>query len=173
VEVASDVGRGTTFKVFLPLAHEGAAAAPAPAAPPRAAGGSETLLLVEDEEPVRALARRTLQDHGYAVLEAGDGLAALAVCQSHPGPIDLVVTDVVMPILSGPEFVERLASQRPGTKVLYISGYTDSAVVRHGMADDANFVQKAFTPDDLALAVRAALDGPAAQAPAAAAVAAP
>ena len=114
---------------------------------------------MEDEEAVRQLARRTLQSQGYNVLEAGDGVAALKLCQRHLPSIDIVVTDVVMPHLSGVDLVQRLKAVRPHLKVLYMSGYTDSTVVRHGMEEtEVNYLQKPFTPDVLRRKVRELLD---------------
>jgi two-component system cell cycle sensor histidine kinase/response regulator CckA len=121
--------------------------------------GRETILLVEDEEMLRHLARLVLRGHGYTVLEAGHGAEALSLCQSHDGVIDLLVTDVVMPVLGGRELADRLAVLRPDTKVLYVSGYTDDAVVRNGIvAEQVRFLPKPFTPSTLAAAVRAVLD---------------
>ncbi len=159
IEAASEPGRGSTFRVYLPLTHE-LDRSPAPRAAPTApAEGTETVLLVEDEEAVRQLARRTLQSQGYNVLEAGDGVAALTVCQRHLRSIDLVVTDVVMPELGGVDLVQRLRTVRPQLKVLYMSGYTDSTVLRHGIVEsEANYLQKPFTPDLLTRKVRELLD---------------
>ncbi|HVS36566.1 MAG TPA: ATP-binding protein, partial [Gemmataceae bacterium] len=159
VEVESEPGRGSTFRVYLPLTYGPAEAAPAPAAPAVPTGGKETQLLVEDEESVRQLARRTLQAKGYHVLEAGDGLAALTICQRHLRSIDLVVTDVVMPELGGVDLVQRLRTVRPHLKVLYMSGYNDSTLLRHGIEEsEANYLEKPFTPDVLTRKVRDLLD---------------
>ncbi|MDB5309034.1 MAG: domain S-box protein [Gemmataceae bacterium] len=158
VGVYSEPGRGATFKVYLPVADGPGELAPA-GPPPPPARGSETILLVEDEDGVRSLARTVLGEYGYAVLEAADGREAIGIADRHPGPIDLLVTDVVMPGLSGPEVAARVAARRPGVGVLYISGYTDDAVVRHGVLEaEVAFVQKPFRPDDLARRVRAVLD---------------
>jgi CheY-like chemotaxis protein len=114
---------------------------------------------VEDEQAVRALTRHGLQRAGYTVLEAADGAAALAVSDAHPGPIHLLVADVVMPEVGGPELARRLAERRPGLKVLFVSGYAGDAVVRHGLvAPGADFLQKPFTLEMLARKVREVLD---------------
>ena len=117
------------------------------------------MLLVEDEESVRHLACRALQAKGYNVLEAGDGVAALTVCQRHLRSIDLVLTDVVMPQLGGVELVQRLRTVRPQLKVLYMSGYNDSTLMRHGIEEsESNYLPKPFTPDVLTRKVRDLLD---------------
>jgi CheY-like chemotaxis protein/anti-sigma regulatory factor (Ser/Thr protein kinase) len=162
ITVESAPGTGTTFRIYLPL-HD------APAAEPSVQlianeerGGSETILLVEDEDSVRAVARESLRRHGYAVLEATNAEAALAVSGDFEGEIELLLTDVVMPGLSGRALADRLASARPGTKVLYMSGYTDAAIVQHGVLEPGlNYLQKPFTPDILAHKVRQVLDQPA------------
>ena len=155
----SEPGRGTTFKIYLPRVDqppEQLAAAPAPRAAPR---GSETVLLVEDDEAVRALARKMLAAHGYTVLAAASGAEALKLAADHTGPIHLLVTDVVLPGMSGRELATRFQSVRPGLKVLYTSGYTDDAVVHHGVLDPGiAFLQKPFTSGTLARKVRETLD---------------
>ncbi len=159
VGVYSEVGRGTTFKVYLPRLAQRAPpekARPEQAAMPR---GSETVLLVEDEDGVRALSRHVLQSSGYIVLEAHDGLEAIRVAEQHKGRIDLLLTDVVMPRMSGREVAERLAGMHAGMKVLFLSGYTDDAVVRHGILEaEVAFLQKPFSPGSLAAKVREVLD---------------
>ncbi len=108
--------------------------------------GVETILLVEDEDTVRDLTRDILEAHGYTVLEARHGAEALRISEQHSGAIDLMLTDVVMPEMGGREVAERLAVRRPETKVLYMSGYTDSAVVHHGVLDASTaFLQKPFS----------------------------
>jgi len=158
IGVESKPGR-TVFTVHLPRA-EGAAMPSATAAPdPLALGGNETILLVDDEDVVRGLVRRVLAERGYTVLEARNGSEALSVAERANGSIDLVVTDVVMPHLGGPEMVERLVQVRPDLKVLFISGYTGQATSFYGIEPSRAFLQKPFTPQALAEAVRSALDG--------------
>jgi CheY-like chemotaxis protein len=157
VGVYSEVGVGTTFKVYLPRVDPAGGAARPPSqfrSPPR---GTETVLVVEDEDAVRALTRHVLQQSGYTVVEAADGGAGVRAAEGRV--IDLLVTDVVMPGLGGRELAERLRASRPELRVLYLSGYTDDAVVRHGVLHDrANFLQKPFTPASLAQKVRDVLD---------------
>jgi PAS domain S-box-containing protein len=166
IHVESEPGRGASFLVLFPRVAadaEAAAAAPAPpasAGEPTAARG-ETLLLVEDARRVRAVLREILEMHGYRVLEARNGPEALRVSAAHPGAIDLLVTDVVMPHMSGAELAQRLTALRPSLRVLYVSGYADDATVRHGAAGAGRaFLAKPFTPDALAGLVRRLLDAP-------------
>jgi CheY-like chemotaxis protein len=160
VWVYSEPGRGTTVKVYLPrVAGEAAAAPLAAPSPAEVRGGDETVLLVEDATPVRTMARRGLEGRGYLVLDASDGPAALELSARHAGRIDLLVTDVVMPGMSGRELAERLAPHRPSMKVLYTSGYTDDTMVRQGvLTAGVAFLQKPFVPDTLARKVREVLD---------------
>ncbi|MBI3029825.1 MAG: GAF domain-containing protein, partial [Candidatus Rokubacteria bacterium] len=154
----SEPGRGTTFKVYLPRVDEPLESPDLAAAAPAPQGGEETVLLVEDEEELRGVAREILEMHGYTVLEAGHPDEAVRIAERHAGPIHLLVTDVVMPKMSGRDLVQCLAPLRPGTKVLYISGYTDDAIVHHGVLDPGTaFLEKPFNPDDLARKVREAL----------------
>ena len=154
----SEVGRGTTFKVYLPRVD----ALAAQVAAPREAGtltGSETVLLAEDDPMLRPLAKTLLQKLGYTVLEAENADQAVALAAAHPAPIHLLVADVVMPGASGRELARRLAASRPDMKVLYVSGYTDDAIVHHGMLEPGlSFLQKPFTPAALARKVRDVLD---------------
>jgi DNA-binding NtrC family response regulator len=122
--------------------------------------GSETILLIEDEASVRSLVRGVLEGRGYTVLEASRAEEAMIFCQQHAGPIDLLLTDVVMPQTSGPALAEKLKALRPTMKVLYMSGYTDHAVFRNGaLQGGMSFIQKPFTPQGLAQKVRRILDG--------------
>jgi DNA-binding response OmpR family regulator len=119
------------------------------------------VLIVEDEEGVRSLVRQTLREKGYHVLEACNGEEGLAVCERHPGPIHLLLTDAVMPRLSGGVLAARVRRLRPQTKVLFMSGFTDSALVRHGVATgEVDCLLKPFTPEALAESVRRVLDEP-------------
>jgi len=153
VWVYSEPGRGTSFKIYLPKIEE-QSFEPAKDRRPSPDGvvrGSETVLLVEDEEGVRQLAREYLESSGYTVIEAEDGHTAMELANMHTGPIHLLMTDVVMPGISGRELAERVEQMRPGIKVLYMSGYTDQAVVHQGiLEDDAVLLQKPFTLATLA-----------------------
>jgi two-component system cell cycle sensor histidine kinase/response regulator CckA len=163
VWVYSEVGRGTTFKIYLPRVED-EADQPEPAAGPVAtrAEASETLLLVEDEASVRELLRELLETAGYSVLEASGPAEALQIVQSRPQPIQLLITDVVMPEMTGPELARRLAEMRPGLRILFLSGYTEGVVADKGLlGDGAHFLQKPFTGDALEAKVREVLDGPA------------
>jgi len=162
IGVASELGVGTTFKIYLPTAVEGEASAGAsPAIERRTLRGSETILLVEDETLVRGLVQTILTRFGYRVLAAQSGGDALLLCEQHPATIDLLLTDVVMPRMSGPQLASRLLPVRPHMKVLYMSGYTNDAVVLHGIVDATiAFIQKPITPDALARKVREALRPP-------------
>jgi len=160
----SEPARGATFKVYLPRADDMVAAEATPAAAAGPARGSETVLLIEDEQVVRVLARKVLAQHGYTVLEAAGAEEALALVAQHFGSIHLILTDVVMPGMSGRELARRLAARLPEIKVLYMSGYSDDAVVRHGVLDPGTaFIQKPFTPHGLARKVRDVLDAGAAR----------
>jgi signal transduction histidine kinase/CheY-like chemotaxis protein len=156
--VYSEVGQGTSFKVYLPRVDEGAQDYKRSAEPEDALQGTEMILLAEDEEMVRKLAREVLEMYGYKVLEAANGGAALLICERHEEPIDLLITDVIMPEMGGRELATRLSQIRPEMKVLYMSGYTDDAIVHRGVLDeDANFIQKPFSPQTLASKVREVL----------------
>ena len=157
--VYSEPGFGTTFKIYLPRIDDVSTTAEPDEARSAPASGRETILLVEDEEAVRDLVRGVLEGRGYSVLLAQSGEEAVRLSGGHEGPIHLMVTDVVMPRMSGRELAERLASSRPAMKVLYISGYTDDAVVRHGvLSRGVAFLQKPFMPNALLRKVREVLD---------------
>jgi PAS domain S-box-containing protein len=158
--VYSELGHGTTFKLYLPRVQELAERASEPAqAPARPARGTETVLVVEDEAPVRSIARQVLERHGYTVLEAPSAEAALDLVTRYSGTIHLLLTDVVMPGLNGRELATKLASLRPDARVIFMSGYTDDAVTRHGVLEPGSaYVQKPFTPDAIARRVREVLD---------------
>jgi PAS domain S-box-containing protein len=156
--VYSEAGRGTTFKVYLPRVDEGAQEYKRNAETVEDLQGTGTILLAEDEEMVRTLARQVLEMYGYQVLEAANGGAALLICERHKEGIHLLVTDVVMPEMSGPELADRLAQLRPKMKVLFMSGYTDDTIVHQGVLDEGTpFIQKPFAPDDLARKVKEVL----------------
>ena len=148
------VGEGSTFRICLPLADEHRATAVPGPEPPRVECGHETILLVEDEELVRIMLQESLEEAGYRVLQARHGESALDQIARHPGPVHLLVTDVIMPRLSGPELAARITAIRPGIKVLYVSGYP-----RRELAQTVNFLKKPFTPDELVREVRRVLDG--------------
>jgi CheY-like chemotaxis protein len=154
VMVQSEIERGTTFHIYLPRVN-GVAEKHAAPVPHTALGGTETVLLVEDEESVRQLVRDTLSAKGYCVIEAEDGEAGLAAASLHDGKIDLLITDVVMPGMGGRELVKQLAQLRPEAKVLYLSGYTEDAILSDGTIDHgAAFLQKPFTLQNLSRKVR-------------------
>ena len=156
----SEPGCGTTFRIYLPRVAD-------PADSPRvdkhaqaAAGGSETVLLVEDEESVRELVRETLKTRGYRVIEASDGIAGMRVSEEYPGNIEILITDVVMPGMSGRELAKRVAAARPNIRVLYLSGYTEDAIIHEGALEPGTgFLQKPFTLQVLARKVREVLQG--------------
>jgi two-component system cell cycle sensor histidine kinase/response regulator CckA len=161
--VYSEPGRGTSFKIYLPRVEEKVTASirDGNIEPRVLQRGSETILLVEDEKGVRELAREYLTSTGYTVIEAEDGHTALELAGMHVGPIHLLLTDVVMPGISGRELAERVEQIRPGIKVIYMSGYTDQAVVHHGILEnDAVLLQKPFTLTTLAAKLREILAVP-------------
>jgi len=157
--VYSELGQGTTFKIYLPRVEAEVDRVDLYSPVADTPTESATILLVEDESMVRTLVRRILDQHGYTVLEAPRGGDAIAIAAQHDGPIHVLLTDVVMPEMSGHVLAEQLAALRPGIQVIYISGYTDGAIVRHGvLAADAIFLQKPFTPNDLVRKVYQVLD---------------
>jgi signal transduction histidine kinase len=156
--VYSEVGHGTAFKIYLPE-FTGSLAELPPAEVPVSPRGAETILIVEDEAAVRRMAARALAAQGYAILEAENGAEALEVLARGGSPIDLVLTDVVMPLVNGRELGERLSVERPGLRVLFMSGYTDDDIVRRGLLRPGSpFLQKPFMPGDLSRKVREVLD---------------
>ena len=157
--VYSEPGRGTTFKIYLPRIEGPVAESEETRGEPESPGGTETLLVVEDDELVRKLTCEALRHYGYQVLEAANGGEALLACEKLQVPVSLMITDVVMPQMSGRELADRLHQLHPEMGVLYMSGYTDDAVIRHGLSDTAMFfLQKPFTPSALAIKVREVLD---------------
>ena len=159
VWVYSERGRGSTFKVYLPRAVAEASAAQTVVTSRRPAMGTETLLVVEDQDSVRLLTRVILERVGYHVLESANADQAEELFLRHRDAISMVVTDVVMPGLSGPKLFERLVAVRPGLRVLYVSGFTDSAIVHQGqLAAGVDFLPKPFTAEGLSLRVREILD---------------
>jgi hypothetical protein len=156
ISVSSEVGRGSTFSMYFPQA---AAAVPVvSAAAPVSLSGLETILLVEDHDDVRSIVRATLVRHGYTVVEAARPEIALRVAEEQPH-VDLLLTDVVMPTMSGRDLARQLQRRRRDLPVLYMSGYTDGAIAHHGLLDPSvAFIQKPFTPDSLLRKVREALD---------------
>jgi PAS domain S-box-containing protein len=158
--VYSEPGHGSSFKIYLPRL-EGAVPRPTRRPEtPAASGGRETILVLEDEPALRELLQEILQEAGYSVLVAGDGEEGLSVARRHAGPLHLLLTDVVMPRMSGREIAARLRLERPGIGVLYMSGYTDNAIVHHGVLEaSAAFLQKPVSSDVLLRKVREALGG--------------
>ncbi len=160
IDVQSESGQGTTFRIYLPRTAERSETGAARQGSGGLPGGCETVLLVEDDEAVRTLGSAILTSTGYTVVEAGDGTEALRIATEYPGPIHLLLTDVVMPKLSGREVAACLRSLRPETRVLYMSGYADDTILRHGItAKTVVFLQKPFSPATLTRKVRAILDG--------------
>jgi CheY-like chemotaxis protein len=159
VRVESTRGQGTTVVIELPaVAGEAAAAQRVAFGEAEMAGGDETVMVVEDRPEVRTLVRNTLEGVGYTVLEAADGVAGLDLVGRHPGAIDLVVSDVVMPRMSGPEMAEAVRERRPGTRVLFMSGHPERARHLAASLDGAALVMKPILPSDLCRQVRAVLD---------------
>jgi len=160
VVIESELGRGTSVRIFFPLAEERVKAAGAAGHRPAARPGTETILLVEDDAEVRRLTAEMLTRQGYAVLEAASGQTAIRLWQQHKASIDMLLTDVVMPLMAGPELATRLRAGRPELKVLYMSGYAGELLEQYGVASAAAaFLHKPFTSDVLAHSVRALLDG--------------
>ncbi|MFI5118973.1 MAG: PAS domain S-box protein [Thermoanaerobaculia bacterium] len=159
VTAYSEPGVGTTFKIYLPRVEDAPQMDRASSAHVALAGGTETVLVVEDEEAIRRLTCRALEAYGYTVLSAASAREAIRLCEEHAGEIHLILTDVVMPGMSGRELARSAAALRPLVKVLFMSGYTDNVIVHHGVLDAGTpFLQKPFTPRSLAQKVREVLD---------------
>ncbi len=157
IELDSAPGQGSTFRIYLPRVEDEADGGMGPS-PGAGAGGSETILLVEDEESVRRLARRILNGLGYRVLVADNAQEALRLLGQRSGPLDLLLTDVVMPGMSGPELAELVAAEQPGLKVIFMSGYTTESMEQHGVLESGRaFLQKPFTPQALSYLLRQVL----------------
>jgi PAS domain S-box-containing protein len=157
--VYSELGQGTTFKIYLPRESSAVAAVTTAPVTPRPVTGTEIILVVEDEEALRKVAKRSLEAAGYTVLTAADGDEALQVSAQHAGDIHLLLTDVVMPRINGKTLAQTLSKTRPTLKVAYMSGYTDNAIVHHGVLDaGTHFIPKPFTGNDLTRKVREVLD---------------
>lgn len=166
IAVYSEVRQGSTFKVYFPRVDAKPEIISAPEPSARAAGGTETILLVEDEEPLRRLVSDYLEGNGYRVLAAASGREAIQLVDAHPGKIDLLVTDVVMPGMSGRDLVERLSAARPDLKTVYMSGYTDEAIAQHGVLEPGIILlQKPFTLSSLTQKLREVLEGNTAESP--------
>ncbi|MGH9356469.1 MAG: ATP-binding protein, partial [Terriglobia bacterium] len=159
--IYSEAGQGTTFKVFLPRTQEAVAEALVPGAKASPKGGTETVLVAEDEIAVRSLVRSVLESSGYTVLDGDCGDAALQIARDYRGRIRLLLTDVIMPRMSGRELADRVQALDSQIRIVYMSGYTEKAIVHHGMLDaDAVLLQKPFSPADLVRKVREVLDAP-------------
>ncbi len=156
--VYSEVGKGTTFKIYFPQAEGSAPFDSAGAGSGKVPPGSETILLVEDEELLRTPIREILERQGYSVLEASNGEEALGVARQYPGPINLLLSDIVMPGMNGRDLAGQLSRIRPDLKVLFMSGYTHNAIVHHGVLEEGlAFLEKPFTPEALAVKIRQVL----------------
>jgi two-component system cell cycle sensor histidine kinase/response regulator CckA len=156
--VDSEPARGATFKIFLPRTEQSADLPKAPRPEPQLPGGTETILVVEDQPAVRAVIRDTLARHGYRVLEAANGAEALSILKKHDGEVHVLLTDVVMPGMSGRNLAEQLVTERPDLRVLYTSGYNDDMIVHDVLEGGLAFIQKPFTPDVLLKHLRDLLD---------------
>ena len=161
IEVYSELGHGTAFKIYLPADEHAAAPHGSAGSAARGLDGDETILVVEDEDPVRAVTSLALRSHGYQVIVASSAREALGLLEERGGAVDLLLTDVVMPEMSGRELVEMVRPRYPKMRVLYMSGYTDDAVVQHGLVEmESAFVSKPCTPSELTRKVREVLDRP-------------
>jgi len=160
VAVDTQVGKGTIFRIYLPHTHLEQQLPVEVRGHSRPARGSETILLVEDQPEVRAIARTILSRQGYRIIEADSGVAALDFVKSQDEPIDMLLTDVIMPILGGQDLAREVLVLRPGVRVLFASGYTDDVLVQQGVLQPgAEWIQKPFTKESLSQKVRSVLDG--------------
>jgi PAS domain S-box-containing protein len=160
IVVQSEPGAGTTFRIFFPRSGKAATSVSRPAVEDSSFRGKETVLVVEDDDQLRAIARAILHRYGYAVIDVANAGEALLVCEQYPRPIDLMLTDVIMPRTNGRQLVERVAPIRPDMKVIYMTGYTDDVVLRQGFIEGSlDYLAKPFTPKQLGAKIRAALDG--------------
>jgi two-component system, cell cycle sensor histidine kinase and response regulator CckA len=158
IHVSSRPGQGTIFDLYFPAVAESEVESERPTTPDRQTKATATIVVAEDEPGVRGLVRQTLEQLGYTVLDATNGYEALRVIEQHESEIDLLLTDVIMPVMNGHELAVRLKSISPRTKVLYMSGYTDETLASHGIAQpEIDFIQKPFTPSELAGKVEMAL----------------
>jgi two-component system cell cycle sensor histidine kinase/response regulator CckA len=159
IQVESEVGRGATFRIYLPVAQGSLSKQQEPTAVEKVAGGTETILIAEDEPDLRELARIFLEGYGYKVLEAANGQQAIQMADAFGGPIDLLLTDVIMPGMSGPQLAVKILGKRPQTKIVYMTGYTDDMVVQHKVLEPGvKLLQKPFGKLELALKVRSTLN---------------
>jgi two-component system, cell cycle sensor histidine kinase and response regulator CckA len=158
IRVESETGRGTTFSVYLPCASGPRALTPSPSRAYVVRGGGETVLIAEDEAPLREVLKATLEHAGYRVLDAGSASDALDLCSRHEGPVHLLLSDVVMPAMDGPELARRLRGSRPEMRVLFMSGYTDERLAGHEFSQSQQHLKKPFSPEVLTATVRAVLD---------------
>jgi two-component system, cell cycle sensor histidine kinase and response regulator CckA len=159
IMVYSEIGHGTTFKVYLPSVDQSVEQPQWVADRDHQYAGTETILLVEDDDVVRRLVCEVLTSNGYRILEAKSGKAALSICRSHAGVIHLLLTDVIMPAMGGRELKDKVTNLCPDVKILFMSGYTDDSVANRGIYDaDFAFIEKPFTPDGLARRVREVLE---------------
>jgi PAS domain S-box-containing protein len=158
IAVDSESGKGTTFRVYLPCAAGPRALTPSPSRAYVVRGSGETVLIAEDEAPLREVLKSTLEHAGYRVLDAGSGADALDLCSRHEGPVHLLLSDVVMPAMDGPELARRLRGSRPDLRVLFMSGYTDERLEGHELSQAPQHLKKPFSPEVLTATVRAVLD---------------
>jgi CheY-like chemotaxis protein len=162
IDIDSEEGKGTTFRIYLPALALPLAADAADAAMPaatRVLGGKETVLVVDDQEEVRRFAAAALEEYGYRVFSADNAASALQICQREP--VDLVLTDVVMPRVGGQELAAGLKFLKPGIRIMFMSGYADKVIAQDGVvAEGVRLIQKPFSPEDLAVQIRAALGSP-------------